>query len=48
MDVIAGIGIDVSILTVDISYRKAIKPLVDDSKNYQDVVNISVGFLLFR
>jgi hypothetical protein len=48
MDVIAGIGIDVSVLTVDVSYRKAIKPLVNGSKNYQDVVNISVGFLLFR
>lgn len=48
MDVVVGVGIDVSVLTVDVSYRKAVKPLVNGSKNYQDVVNISVGFLLFR
>ena len=48
MDIIAGVGIDVSVLTVDVSYRKAVKPLVDGSKNYQDVINISVGFLLYR
>ena len=48
MDFIGGIGFDVSIITLDVSYRKAVVPLVKDSKNYQDVVNFSVGFLLFR
>ncbi|MDR0368856.1 MAG: porin family protein [Bacteroidales bacterium] len=48
MDVIVGVGIDVSLITLDVSYRKAVKPLVSGSKNYQDVVNISVGFLLYR
>ncbi len=48
MDVIGGIGFDISVVTLDVSYRKSIKPLVDGSKNYQDVVNFSVGFLLYR
>ena len=48
MDIIGGIGLDVSIITLDVSYRKALVPLMEGSKNYQDVVNISVGFLLFR
>lgn len=45
MDVIGGIGFDVSVITLDVSYRKAIIPLVDGSKHYQDVVNLSIGFL---
>jgi hypothetical protein len=45
MDVIIGVGMDIAVFTVDVSYRKAILPLIPHAKHYQDVINVSIGFL---
>lgn len=44
-DAMAGIGIDISNLSLDISYRKAFKSLgkTTDSRYFHDVVNLSIG-----
>lgn len=44
-DAMAGIGIDISNLSLDISYRKAFKSLGKnaDSRYFHDVVNLSIG-----
>jgi hypothetical protein len=45
MDIMGGIGFDISIITLDVYYRKACIPLVAGSAYYQDGVHFSVGFL---